>query len=49
MDWIQEHAGKPFEFGVELPQFNEQDRKLFKEQITEREAARSSQIHAEEL
>jgi hypothetical protein len=40
MDWIQEHAGKPFEFGVELPQFDARDRELFKEQIVEREEAR---------
>ena len=40
MDWIHAHAGKPFVFGVELPQFDEHDRELFKEQITEREAIR---------
>ena len=40
MDWVQKHAARKLEFG-ELPQFNDADKLLFKEQMRARERARA--------
>jgi len=42
MEWARENAGRPFEWGEELPQFDAEEKILFKEQIRMREEARSA-------
>lgn len=33
MDWVKDHAGIPFEWPSELPQFNEYEKELYKSQL----------------
>ena len=40
MEWIAEHCAHPVRLPV-LPQFNEEDRRLYKEQLTAREQERA--------
>jgi len=43
MDWLQKHAGKSIQYGVELPQFDDKEAQLFKQQIKARETSRAKQ------
>jgi len=43
MDWIRESAGHKFEFSEDLPQFDEHQKVLFREQIKERELRRAGE------
>jgi thiol-disulfide isomerase/thioredoxin len=40
MDWVRANAGHKFEFREELPQFDDEQKRLFREQIQQREVKR---------
>jgi hypothetical protein len=44
MEWVRTNAGRKFDWGEELPQFDELEKKLFKKQIKEREERRKSEL-----
>ena len=42
MEWVRANAGVPFVWSEDLPQFDEEEKRLFKEQIRERELRREA-------
>ena len=47
MEWVRVNAGRKFEWGEELPQFDSEEKRLFRDQIKEREEAKERNLQEE--